>query len=139
MNETMLSNTSICEDKKTLFRIEILASPVSANKFYAGMHWTERKRIKDNLAWLVFQEVINNRVKAVNQQCRVVVTLVKPNKKGIKDTENLAIMQKMITDSLVKKGIFQDDTFEHIIESKQCIVLDPTVKEQTIIYEAVEV
>jgi len=43
--------------------IELLNLPkVSLNKWYAGSHWADRKRIKDTYAWLIRSQTTHRQV-----------------------------------------------------------------------------
>jgi hypothetical protein len=69
---------------------------VSLNMFYAGIHWSDRKRIKDNYTWLV---------RAATKQtfnCPCKVTYDFEFKANALDVSNCVGMIKMLEDCLFK-------------------------------------
>ena len=83
---------------------------VSSNEFYSNkLHWSRRKRIKDDYHVLV---------KAETTKIKKVETITFPImlridyffKTRMYDVSNCSIMTKMIEDSLVKSKILQDDS-----------------------------
>ena len=83
---------------------------VSSNEFYSNkLHWTRRKRIKDDYHVLVKAET--NKIKKVEPiTFPVMLRIDYFFKTRMFDVSNTSIMTKMIEDSLVKSKILQDDT-----------------------------
>ena len=75
---------------------------VSTNKFYESKHWTFRSKIKDQYRNIPFT---GKPVLEYPVDCHY--TFYIPNNF---DTSNLSIMQKLIEDCLVIKGILENDS-----------------------------
>ena len=82
---------------------------ISLNKWYAGMHWTKRKQIKDNYTMIVksqCKEVLpKDKVYSVEYQCYF--------KSRPLDASNCVAMVKMIEDI-----IFEDDSYKIVQDIK---------------------
>ena len=82
---------------------------ISLNKWYAGMHWTKRKQIKDSYTLIVksqCKEVLpKDKVYSAEYQCYF--------KARPLDASNCVAMVKMIEDI-----IFEDDTYKIVKEIK---------------------
>jgi len=77
---------------------------VSNNKFYTGMHWNERKKIKDNFAKMVYALLcVQTTRRAFTKPCEV--EYIFEFKKQPLDCSNTVGMLKMIEDVL-----FPDDS-----------------------------
>lgn len=83
---------------------------VSSNEFYSNkLHWSRRKRIKDDYHILVKAET--TKIKKVEPiTFPVMLRIDYFFKTRMFDVSNCSIMTKMIEDSLVKSEILQDDT-----------------------------
>lgn len=83
---------------------------VSSNEFYSNkLHWSRRKRIKDDYHILVKAEI--NKIKKVEPiTFPLMLRIDYFFKTRMFDVSNTFIMTKMIEDSLVKSKILQDDT-----------------------------
>ena len=80
---------------------------VSLNEYYAGKHWTKRKKLKDT-----YKLIVKNQFKGVfskENSYKCIYTLFSKNKPF--DATNCAVMIKMIEDI-----IFEDDSFTIIPE-----------------------
>lgn len=82
--------------------------PPSWNKFYAGMHWAERKRIADEAHSLIrcylpfgWQPI------TVPVAIRYDAYQIRPQ-----DADNIA--SKLYTDGLVRVGVLADDDWRHV-------------------------
>ena len=94
-----------------------LLERVSLNKFYRGMHWTERKRIADE--WhLVILNVLRepkHRFIEINlKDYPLVFTYTFRFKKNPQDWLNCSGMVKLIEDGFVKGGLIIDDSPKYI-------------------------
>lgn len=85
----------------------------STNTIYAGKHFRERNRDKENIADH-FSTSPARRIKPFTKP--VNLKFVPVISKGVKsfDTSNYSYGAKMIEDCLVKYGVLQDDTNKHV-------------------------
>ena len=122
------------EKDNLLFKIKIETPAISTNKLMR-MHWRKRTEILRQYMWLVTSQICSQRIEPVNVPVRIVFTLIKPNGKGVKDKQNLSLLEKAITDLFVEKRIFADDSHQHVVDTKLDIIIDSTIKTQTLVYE----
>jgi len=85
------------------------------NQFYAGMHYSKRKKLKDTWKLLTRIAVAQQDIKRVEVypvtiDCRVVFG---PGKRRY-DWENCSVTMKMIQDALCSLGIIDDDNHKYI-------------------------
>lgn len=82
---------------------------VSSNEIYSGMHWTKRKRIKD-----LFRKVhfVTKAIDNYPVKCHYHFQL----SGKMLDISNHFFLVKLIEDSLVYKGILQDDSIKYVSE-----------------------
>lgn len=78
---------------------------ISLNKWYAGMHWTKRKKIKDNYTLLVKSQFNKTLPKTNTYNTEYHFTF----KSRALDASNCVAMVKMIEDI-----IFEDDSYKII-------------------------
>lgn len=78
--------------------------PVSLNEIYKGIHWSKRKEYKEE--WRAAFMGIHNGAKFD----KPVWVYYAFGMKNPMDSSNLAFMEKLIEDSLVKDGVMADDT-----------------------------
>tara|TARA_R110000868_G_scaffold12709_1_gene60223 strand:+ start:835 stop:1161 length:327 start_codon:yes stop_codon:yes gene_type:complete len=78
---------------------------ISLNKWYAGMHWTKRKKIKDNYIKIVTRQFVNVLPKDVSYDTEYHFTF----KLRPLDASNCVAMVKMIEDI-----IFESDGYKII-------------------------
>jgi|ETNvirnome_6_100_1030635.scaffolds.fasta_scaffold19507_2 hypothetical protein len=83
----------------------------TTNKIYSGIHWSERKRIKNDFYWWV--KSLNIKVCIDNTKSQA-LGIYFTFKKNAFDCDNCSFMGKMIIDSLVTIGIFKDDSPKYI-------------------------
>lgn len=84
---------------------------VSSNKFYAGVHWTVRKKIKDEFEDAVLGKIRNlKKYKLItNIQFRFFF------KKRALDADNCQAMAKMFIDTLRKEERIANDSNKYIV------------------------
>lgn len=85
--------------KLTLYRLP----KISLNKFYAGMHWTKRKKIKDQYEKIIYSQIKHIFCKENTYECEYRFYF---NKKPL-DVSNCVGMLKLIEDCL-----FQTDSYK---------------------------
>ena len=84
------------------------ACPPSWNRFYAGMHWAERKRIADEAHTLIRCYLpFNWQPITVPVSIRYDAYQVRPQ-----DADNIA--SKLYTDGLVRAGVLAGDDWRHV-------------------------
>ena len=94
---------------KKIFKIplEIDGKNWSLNKIYAGVHWTVRRKDKNNIRLLV----------------RSIIGMKKPFKNPVSikmafnsglDVSNHGYIFKLIEDALVKCGVIQNDSYKYV-------------------------
>ena len=87
----------------------------SWNKFYSGVHWAKRKQIVDEahelVVWAVYQ--VKNKPELPIKKAIIVYEIYYKDKRR-HDVDNCAV--KLITDGLVKAGVFKDDNYKIIPE-----------------------
>jgi hypothetical protein len=76
---------------------------VSANAFYAGMHWSKRKKLAD----LYHAALIEHRAKRFKTPAHLTFTFTFKGRPL--DASNTFAMAKMLEDGLVRWGILPDD------------------------------
>ncbi len=82
---------------------------ISTNKFYAGIHWAQRKKIAD----IYHNALIEHRNKRV-MNFPVEVTTIFSFKKRLLDVDNCSVMAKLLIDGLRVWDIIPDDTPKYI-------------------------
>lgn len=99
-------------EKKLILNNFILPS---WNKMYAGIFWSERKKIVDDIHELVFYEAKKQKLGKIKGRVKLNYHIVwKGNKE--RDLDNVPI--KLITDGLVKAGVLEGDSLKFISELK---------------------
>ncbi len=94
----------------------VTGHPVTWNLFYAGVHWSRRKRLADRWRWAVLatvREVTDARPVAVVTPARLSVVVHYERGKRF-DLDNVWL--KPLLDVLVQEGIIPDDNVDHIRE-----------------------
>ena len=101
------------------FSIPIIAPTL--NKWYAGNHWTQRKKVADEWHLAVLILCRQDNIKPVESYpvCITTKTYFKTNRK--RDTSNCFPANKLAEDALVKAGILKDDTPQYV--SKHIVYL----------------
>jgi hypothetical protein len=96
-----------------ILRLERI-EPVSANKFYAGMHWSDRKRIADTWHSLTWACAKNQCLEpAINYPVHLVLIAdLTPSR--MMDATNLFAMAKLVEDALVTGGWIAGDDPDHV-------------------------
>ena len=88
----------------------------SWNKLYAGLHWTKRKKMADDIHELVYWAVYESKNKPKVLPYKNPVFLeyeVRYKGKRRHDADNCAV--KMYCDGLVHSGILAEDDYEHVV------------------------
>lgn len=95
-----------------MFFVEYLGP--STNTIYAGIHWTLRKKAKDE-AVLAMREAVQRQA-VVPATARVDLVFTPRLGKGVRkrDASNNSMSAKLLEDAMVKCGILPDDTLEHV-------------------------
>lgn len=91
-----------------LFILEIPLVAPSLNKWYAGIHWAQRKKVVDQWhkeVWIACKQDKVPKIKVPVDICTQ--TSFKTNRKS--DTSNRFTANKLIEDGLVACGILVDD------------------------------
>jgi hypothetical protein len=86
----------------------------STNQIYAGLHWSKRKRAKDDACAATLAAVRAAGIQPVTGRVDLVF---RPRLgKGVRrrDTSNNSMSAKLLEDALVKAGVLADDTDEHV-------------------------
>lgn len=96
---------------------------ISSNKYYSGIHWSIRNKIKDLWHYLV-KECIDNS-KLIKYKNKVSIDFYWNTRY---DLDNNAIMRKMIIDSLVINSIIKDDTKKYIVKISDNIFEENYIK-----------
>jgi len=95
-----------------MYMIEIDDIPPSLNQFYAGKHWTWRKRICDD--WhLRFKQAYRKAKlpKVISYPITLTAICYSPR---IRDSDNAVIISKFAGDALVECGYLPDDSPTYI-------------------------
>lgn len=90
----------------------------STNQMYAGQHWSQRKRHKDQALKAVFEALAEegkHLVRFVEPVSIVVSPQLGKGKRSF-DVSNYSYTYKLIEDALVKRKILMDDTPEFVRE-----------------------
>jgi len=126
-------NYSTCQILKDTKRnyvsvIEIDGKNWSLNKIYAGVHWTVRRKDKNNMRLLV----------------RSIIGMKKPFKNPVSikmafnsglDVSNHGYIFKLIEDALVKCGVIQNDSYKYV----QCNIMTIQKSFKGVIVEVEEI
>lgn len=78
-----------------------------------GIHWAKKMRLRKRWGWLVRTARLNAKVFPVEPLPKARVTITRHGRR-ICDYDNLIGGTKMLTDSLVKEGILENDTPDHV-------------------------
>lgn len=85
--------------------------PVSWNKFYAGMHWSERRAIVEGARWAVKAALSQNgHIPPFEEPVHIIITSY--FKGRMLDVDN--ITSKIYIDALVHEGVLHDDTPRYV-------------------------
>ena len=85
---------------------------VSLNQYYAGMHWTKRKKLKDD--YLIWFSQYKNKFQKFTSQVEIQFDF--HFRKQPLDCDNCVAIAKMVTDCMIKADIIQDDSYKHIVK-----------------------
>lgn len=95
--------------------------PVSWNKFYAGMHWQERRRRKRDVHWAVKAALLElGQVEPFAEPVHITTTAFFKNRPM--DSDN--ICDKLYIDALKHEGIIQDDCLPYLVGTTQVPKVD---------------
>jgi len=86
--------------------VEVPGKPPSLNDFYAGMHWSERKKTRDTWHRKTALHAPDVQVETYPVAVECVVFWGQGRRY---DAENLAAGSKLITDGLVEAGVLRGD------------------------------
>lgn len=92
-----------------IYQIKLPIIKVSANQYYAGKHFSVRKKHKDSYKRLT--SVFKNYEPI---DCKVDIQIEFFYKTRCLDSSNNSAMFKMIEDCLVEHGILKDDTVKYV-------------------------
>ena len=103
-----------------MIRLSIPIVAPSLNKWYAGGHWSKRKKVVDiwhDAIWILCRQ---DKIPSVEEYPVCITTKSYFKGRRQRDTSNCFAANKMAEDGLVKAGILKDDTPQyvcrHIIE-----------------------
>ena len=87
----------------------------SWNTYYAGKHWSQRKKKADEIHALVWLSVLEQVKESVpfSKKVKLIYTVCYKDKRR-RDADNAAI--KFFTDGLVEANILKDDSAEYVDE-----------------------
>lgn len=83
---------------------------ISTNKIYAGTHWRNRNKLKEDYLWLT--KSCFKSLKFIEEKVDLHFTFFF-NKKPL-DSSNCSYMAKMLEDCLVAHGVLKDDTIQYV-------------------------
>jgi len=107
--------------------------PPSLNQWYAGKHWAERKRIRDEWHEAVWLAVRQKKIKPI-EVFPVHITTQAYYRKGREfDTSNCFPANKLAEDGLVETGIMPNDTNKYVIASTVLCPLFKQDEDKTVI------
>jgi len=99
---------------------------LSSNKFYAGIHWRQRTKLKEDYA-LIFNSLL---VKAKVKKFEEFSLIMKFNSRH--DVDNVTATAKIFIDTL--KGKYVDDDTKEYFKSLS-IIYDPTLEKNSALFE----
>ena len=85
---------------------------VSSNKIYAGMHWRNRAKMKENYKLLLYNDLI--KIKPIKHKVNLDFKFYWKGK--ALDSSNCSYMAKMIEDCLVERKILSNDSIKEVGE-----------------------
>ena len=97
-----------------------LPKTISLNQLYAGKHWTFRKKIKDEYAKIILQELEGY------DHCRCEEFTIAIRYNSRLDVDNNVLVSKFVADTLVKHGWCADDSPRYY--RKLSILFDPSLE-----------
>jgi hypothetical protein len=111
---TEQSESASADREGVVLRLEIEADVPSLNDYYAGEHWSERKKTRDQFHLLVKSKAPNVHVEEypVSVDCEV---RFGDGRKQL-DSVNTAAVCKVITDGLQECGVLDGDSPEYVRE-----------------------
>lgn len=95
-----------------MIKLTIPEATPSLNRLF-GHHWTHRHQKRQHWQWLVRAARLKAKVFLAEPLPRAKVTITRHGRR-ICDPDNLIGGQKMLIDSLVREGILENDTPDHI-------------------------
>lgn len=107
------------------YRIPLQGIKVSTNKIYAGIHWSERKRIKDSI--LGYAAAFCRPIQAVKSYPVEIEYRFFFESRAL-DTLNTAYMAKMFEDAFRSLGILEEDSPKYVTRSILEVVAQPAKK-----------
>jgi hypothetical protein len=91
---------------------------ISTNKIYSGMHFRQRKKLKDSFFSYYKIMLMKHRVKPINTTIKL--EFIFSFKTRLLDSSNCSYMAKMFEDTLVTTGILKDDSPKYIRSVEYC-------------------
>ena len=113
------------------FAIPIIAPTL--NKWYAGSHWSHRKKVADEWHTTIRMLCLIDQVKAVESYPVCIMTKTYFKTKRKRDTSNCFPANKLAEDALVKAGILKDDTPQYVTKHIVAVPEFGQAKDETII------
>ncbi len=86
----------------------------SLNTWYAGQHWSKRKKIADAFHRAIFVVCKQEKIKPITQYPVKITTRSFYKQKRKLDTVNCVTNNKLAEDGLVRAGILKDDTPQYV-------------------------
>jgi Holliday junction resolvase RusA-like endonuclease len=97
-----------------MIKISIPLVAPSLNKWYAGSHWSKRKKLADDWHLAIFIICKQDKIKPIITYPVTITTKSYYKKKKEMDTSNVFPANKLAEDGLVKSGILKDDTIKYV-------------------------
>jgi len=95
-----------------MYRLEADGLAPSLNAFYAGMHWSKRKRIVDEWHTIFWASMVESKLpKPLKTPITVSVTQFC---KRLRDVDNAVISAKFCLDTLKEHGYIPDDSPQYV-------------------------
>lgn len=91
----------------------VFCKHLTTNKVWAGLHWAERKRYKDEVRQSVIASPLMDLVK-FSQPVDIWFKPMSGKGQRLFDTSNYSVMVKVIEDIMVEEGLFIDDSQKYV-------------------------
>ncbi len=97
---------------KVEFAIPLVAP--SLNQWYAGNHWSKRKKVADEWHKAVKYLCMQYQIESFTKPVIITTQTLLPTKRA-RDVSNCFAANKLAEDGLVKAGILKNDTPEYVV------------------------
>ena len=96
--------------EKEKWELKVPIFKISTNKIYEGVHWSKRKKMKDNYKLLT--TAYYKKLPKINY--KVDLTMEFYFKSRALDSSNCSFMAKLLEDCLVEGGILTNDSIKYV-------------------------